>query len=434
MTSVLLIGHGAREHCIAEALVKGGATLFAVMKYHNPGIVSLAREVKIAALEDAATIIDFAKQKKIDFAFIGPEAVLEAGVVDALESHGIPCVGPKKTLARLETSKGFTRALVEKYKVPGNPRFKSFTDEKGMLQFMQELSSFVVKADGLCAGKGVQVMGDHFKTIAEGFAYAKTCISEAGKVVVEEKLEGEEFSLQCFTDGKTVLPMPLVQDHKRALVGDKGPNTGGMGSYSCPDHLLPFLKQEHVNAALSITKQVAAALLKETGERYHGIMYGGFMLTKSGVKLIEYNARMGDPETMNVLPLLENNLVDVCKAIINEKLGTINLSFAKYAVVCKYVVPQGYPDHPLKNEKIVVPQNKARIYYASVDQRNGGLYLLGSRAIACVGIAPTLAAAEPIAEEAASSIQGKVFHREDIGTKALIDKRVQHLRVLLGSV
>jgi phosphoribosylamine--glycine ligase len=248
-------------------------------------------------------------------------------------------------------------------------------------------------------------------------------------VIVEEKLDGEEFSLQCLTDGKAVIATPPVQDHKRAYEDDKGPNTGGMGSYSCENFLLPFLKKKHVEKALEITKKVADAINQETGQYYKGIMYGGFILTKDGVKLLEYNARLGDPEAMNVLPLLKTDFASLCQAIIAQELERVKVKFEKKATVCKYVVPEGYPDNPVKDEKIKVSKpRKAKMYYSSVEQKDDGLYMTGSRAIAFLGVGSNLEEAEKIAEEAVSNVKGKFFHRKDIGTKELIEKRIGHIK------
>jgi len=235
------------------------------------------------------------------------------------------------------------------------------------------------------------------------------------------------------TDGKTVVATPPVQDHKRAHEGDKGPNTGGMGSYSCKNHLLPFLKKEYVEKALEITKKVAEAINQETGLYYKGVMYGGFILTKDGVKLIEYNARFGDPEAMNVLPLLKTDFVSICQAIIVQELDRIKVEFEKKATVCKYIVPEGYPNEPVKNEKIEVAEpGKSKMYYASVYQKEYDLYMSGSRAIAFLGIGDDLEEAEKIAEDATNSVNGKVFHRKDIGTKELIEKKIKHVKNFQG--
>jgi len=205
-----------------------------------------------------------------------------------------------------------------------------------------------------------------------------------------------------------------------------------MGSYSCENHLLPFLKKEDVDKALEITKKVADAIYEETGEYYKGVMYGGFILTKDGIKLLEYNARFGDPEAMNILPILKTDFTSICQAIIVQELDRIKVEFEKKATVCKYVVPEGYPDNPIKNEKIEINEikNNGKMYYASVEEKEDGLYMTGSRAIAFLGIGDNLEEAEKIAEEAVSGVKGKVFHRKDIGTKELIQKRIDHIRSL----
>jgi phosphoribosylamine---glycine ligase len=229
--------------------------------------------------------------------------------------------------------------------------------------------------------------------------------------------------------------MVVVQDHKRAFDGDTGPNTGGMGSFSCADHSLPFLLPGHVQEASAINAAVARALLKETGQKYKGILYGGFMATRDGIRLLEYNARFGDPETMNVLSLLETDLVDICESIIEENLHELPIQFQRKATVCKYVVPEGYPENPVKGERVdlsAVPKESSsfRMYQASVEARGAELYMTGSRAIAFVGIGETLNEAERIAEQAAGSVHGPVFHRRDIGTRDLIQKRIEHMKRL----
>ena len=236
-------------------------------------------------------------------------------------------------------------------------------------KFIKELGEYVVKADGLTGGKGVKVSGEHLANIDEGFAYAMECLNADGRVVIEEKFIGVEFSLMSFVDGVHVVDMPAVQDHKRALEGDKGMNTGGMGTYSDADHSLPFLRPGDLEAAHAITVKVAEAIYKETGKYFKGIMYGGFMAVKNGVGLIEYNARFGDPEAMNVLPLLKTDFIDVCERIIAGNLESVE--FENKATVLKYIVPEGYPENPRKGEKIEIGEVPAgvKMYYGSVDAR-----------------------------------------------------------------
>jgi len=429
--NILLIGNGAREHAIAEAIVSSPQKpkLFSYMKSNNPGIAKLSEDIQIGKYDGLDAIKAFAQANNIDFAFIGPEDPLSQGVVDALEEINIRSVGPKKSLARLETSKSFTRLLMKKYKIPGMPKFEVCNNEEQAKEFIKTVDEFVVKPDGLTGGKGVMVQSDHFKTKEEGLKIAIEDIKKDGKVVIEEKLVGQEFSLQSLCDGKNLLDFPPVQDHKRAFVGDKGANTGGMGSYST-GKLLPFMAEQDLKDAHTITQKMAEAIYQETGELYQGVMYGGFIITKDGVKLIEYNARFGDPETMNVLPVLKTDFIEICKAVIDGTLNKITPEFKDEATVCKYAVPKGYPANPKKGEKISLGEVRkdAKIYYASVDKKEDGLYLSGSRAVAFVGIHPSIEEAQVIAEDAVCAVKGPVFHREDIGTKELIQKRVDHMK------
>lgn len=427
--NILLIGSGAREHVMAEALKRApeDVAIHAAMPRTNPGIKSLASSVLLGPLDDFKAIVGFAKEKNASFAIIGPETPLADGIVDALAEEGIASLGPTKELAQLESSKGFARTLMEKFGVPGLPRFMILKTEENLKKFIDELDEIVVKPDGLTGGKGVRVQGDHFTTKDEGFEYAKELMKNDGKVVVEEKLLGEEFSLQSFCDGRTVVDCPVAQDHKRAFVDDKGPNTGGMGSYSDADHSLPFITSGELSQAHRINEKMAEALYRETGSYFKGIMYGGFIATKEGVKLIEYNVRFGDPEAMNVLPIMETSFVKVCQATIDGTLHTLNVQFSKKATVCKYVVPDGYPENPVKGEKVTIGDHQARLYYASVDQKDDGLYMSGSRALAFVGVGDTLAEAERQAQEALESVKGKVFFRPDIGTSDMIRRRITHM-------
>ncbi len=438
MKKVVIIGNGAREHVIAETLKKSlqGVELFTFGSAKNPGMMELSSGYEVASVTDFDRLMDFVRYVDPDFVVPGPEAPIAAGVSDMLSEMGIASVAPMMTVARLESSKSFTRDLLHKYNIPGNPKFKIFYEADGLQKYMEEdlEGEFVVKADGLKGGKGVMVVGDHLKDAEEGAKYAAKCIADEGQVVVEEKFVGPEFSLMSFADGEAVVDMVPVQDHKRAYVGDKGPNTGGMGTYSDADHSLPFLEARDLEDAHDITVQVSRALHEETGTRFKGIMYGGFIATKHGVRLIEYNARFGDPEAMNVLPILKTDFVEVCEAMARGELSGMKIAFEKKATVCKYVVPDGYPDKPVKGKKIEVdgvPED-VKAYFASVDQREDGLYLSGSRAIAFVGIGDSLEEAEKKAQKACSCVKGPVFFREDIGTRALIDERVKMMKELRG--
>ena len=437
MKKILLLGNGAREQVIAETFLRSAQKpeIFVVGKTKNPGLAKLATDYLLADVCDKNAIREFAHKVGPDFAFVGPEAPIAEGIVDMLLEIGIKSASPLQSVGRLESSKSFTRNLLEKYAIPGNPKYKVFFDENGIMEFLQSLEgNYVVKADGLKGGKGVKVSGDHLMSMEEGFAYAKECISDCGKVVIEEKFIGQEFSLMSFCDGENTKEMPAVQDHKRAFDGDTGPNTGGMGTYSCADHSMPFLTESDLRQAADITKLVANALKQETDSHFNGIMYGGFIAVKDGVRLIEYNARFGDPEAMNVLPLLKSDFVEICEAIIVGDLNNVKVEFENKATVCKYAVPNGYPDAPIKGEKIEVGEmpEGAKVYFASVDEKEDCLYLAGSRAVAVVGIGDDLEAAEKLAEDGVNLIKGPVFHRKDIGTKALIDGKIAMMREVRG--
>ena len=382
--------------------------------------------------------------RRPDFVVNGPEETLAfgRGVVDLLrEEFGIPCIGPTKRLAQLEASKAFTRRLLAKHGIPGNPEHRIFSagELAEIKSYLQQLGDFVVKPDGLTGGKGVKVSGEHLESVADAVLYCRELFFIGHPwVVIEEKLDGEEFSLQSFCDGMHVKDMPAVQDHKRARAGDTGPNTGGMGSYSCENHSLPFLTSAELQQASNINKRVAEALRKDfPNEPYKGILYGGFIVTHNGIRLIEYNARFGDPEALNVLPLLRTDFADVCEAMIQGTLDKLPITFEKFATVCKYIVPQGYPEHSAENvnKRIdwsnVQRSAKLRIFEAAVEKDGDAVgRLSGSRAVAFVGIGANVAEAERIAESAARAVKGPVEHREDIGTQGLIAKRVAHMQAV----
>ncbi len=434
--NVLLVGSGSREHALAEALAGSPSTrLFSATAHANPGIKKLSEKTLLTKPEDAGAIANFAKENNAAFAVFGPEAPLAAGVADALAQAGVASFGPPKQLAQLEASKSFCRELMARHGIPGLPEFRVFKNEDGLGDYVASLGECVVKADGLMGGKGVKVWGEHINNLSEAISYAKQILASGSKVVVEEKLEGEEFSLQSIVDGRTVRDCPPCQDHKRAFEGDAGPQTGGMGSYSCEDHSLPFLQESDLRDAHEITEAVLRALHANTGLDFKGVLYGGFMATAGGVRLLEYNVRFGDPEAMNVLPVMENDFAQVCEAVVHQRLHEIELRFAPLATVCKYLVPQGYPTAPLKGEEILVNEPAvssagARIYFGSVDERGGKIFTTSSRSIAVLGVGNNLPEAEGKAQSAVSAIAGRLFYRRDIGTRGLVQKRIDHMRLL----
>lgn len=411
--------------------------LFTIGKALNPGIAALSEDYMVADYMDHDEVVNYAFHVNPDFVFIGPDDPIGSGLADSLFECGFRSIAPLKTVARLESSKSFTRDLLNKYSIPGNPRFKIFSSTDGIKEFMTELEgNYVVKYDGLKGGKGVKVSGEHLESIEEGFLYAVECLEDSDHVVIEEKLIGQEFSLLSFADGRTLAHMPAVQDHKRAYDGDTGPNTGGMGTYSDSNHSLPFLRNSDIEAAQKISEAVLEALLNETGTEFKGIMYGGFIATKNGVGVIEYNARFGDPEAMNLLPILKTDFVEVCEAIVDGTLDDLKIEFENKATVCKYAVPEGYPDKPKKGEKIsvgAVPDD-VKMYFGSINMVDEELFLSGSRAIAFVGIADTITKAENRASEALKTVKGPVFYRHDIGTEPVIMKKISYMKDLRGKL
>lgn len=434
---VLVIGKSGRFHCIADALHRSPLSpeIYWISEKQNPALKKISPRFRIGRTDDRELVRNYASQIRPDLAVIGPEEPLKEGVADDLRAMGIPCVGPGKDLARIETSKSLARDVLANSGLDVNPRYEVFTSTSGIRAFVKEIGKFVVKPDGLTGGKGVKVYGDHFTTIDEGFEYCAQLIRETGAAIIEEKLEGEEFSLQSLCDGRHIIDTVVVQDHKRAYADDRGPNTGGMGSYTGVGGTLPFLTTEDIRAASDANLKVMEQLgeLDQSGLGYRGVLYGGFIATADGVRVIEYNARFGDPEVMNVLPLMKADFLEVCWGMALGTLASVNVSFDNRATVCKYVVPEGYPDGATPRQRLSgVPDSgpDLRVFYGAVDQTDDGNFIEGSRSVAMVGIGDTIEAAEKIAEAAASRVQGQVRHRADIGTAKSIRARIEHMEML----
>jgi phosphoribosylamine--glycine ligase len=427
--NVLLIGGGGREHAIAEAISrsKRKPQLYAIMSKKNPGIAKLCRDFLLEKETDVEKVVEYATLQKIDIAFIGPEAPLAAGLVDALEKVKIPSVGPKKDVAQIEFDKSWSRTFMKEENIEGCPAFKVFNDENGLKEYIEELGDVAIKPAGLTGGKGVKVIGDQLPDTTDAYEYALG-ILEKDSVIVEEKLKGEEFTLQAFVDGSTLAFAPCVQDHKRAFENDLGPNTGGMGAYSDTDVILPFMMVDDLEKAKAIMQKTVEKLCEVTGIPYRGILYGQFILTRKGPKVIEFNARFGDPEAMNIMPLLKTDILDVMEAIVEGRLEDLDVVFSKKATVCKYVVPAGYPDNPDSDKEIVFgDMGDAILFYSSVYEKDGKIYTSTSRAAAVVGIADSISKAERIAQDALENIIGDLHSRRDIGTRALVRKKVTHM-------
>ena len=421
---VLLVGSGGREHAIAKAVKRSEVELYSVMKNRNPGIMAISEDVSLQDESDVAKTKQFAKEKGIDIAVIGPEAPLMVSVSDVLEDAGVPVVGPKKEVARLEFDKAWAREFMRDRKIDGLPIFEVCSTRDEVEKAVKDIGDVAIKPAGLTGGKGVKVMGDHLKDTNKAIEYGISLLDEHD-VVVEERLIGEEFTLQTLVDGTHVAGMPAVQDYKRAYEGDLGPNTGGMGSYS-ERKVLPFMTDREYEQGLEIVKKTVRGVKKHTGVEYKGILYGQFILTADGIKLIEYNARFGDPEAMNVLPIMESDFARILEKVVDGSLG--KLDFAKKATVCKYAVPEGYPDNPVANSKIEIEDTPGvERFYSNVNEIDGVLYTTTSRTVAFVGTGDTISEAEGLAQKALDRVKGAVFFRRDVGKEELIAKKVERV-------
>jgi phosphoribosylamine--glycine ligase len=405
---ILVIGNGAREHAITRKLAMEAVEIKAAMSRLNPGIAALSQNVKIMDIDDPEQYNRF---KNVDLAFIGPESPLAMGVADKLWKLGVPVVGPKKALARLEWSKAYARTVLEDNGIPGNPEYKICRDVEDVEEFLRVHHEVAVKPDVLTGGKGVKVTGDHLHGLEMVKKYALERIKADGLVILEEKLVGREFTLQAFTDGSRVEVMPIVRDFKRAYDGDTGPNTGSMGSFSCPSHDMPDLELETVRKGEEIMAKTIEAMTDKVGE-YQGILYGGFMDTRKGVYLIEYNCRLGDPEAINVLSILNTPLTELGFGMTIAEMP--EPSFEHKATVCVYLVPEGYPDNPVKDQPLEVGRMCSEVYYASVYDDKGVVKTTGSRSVALLAKGQTVREARDRVYGDVGKVKGRLHYRTDI--------------------
>lgn len=418
---ILLLGSGGREHALAKKLAESPRCGTLYIAPGNGGTLQEGVNVALAE-DDPEAVAAFAREEGLGLVVIGPEAPLVAGVADAVRAAGIACFGPGAEGAQMEGSKRFSKELMERAGIP-TAAYGSFTDEEAALAYVREQGApLVVKADGLAAGKGVVVateQGQAEEAVRECFAGA---FGDAGStVVIEECLTGPECSLLAFTDGKTVRPMATAQDHKRALEGDRGPNTGGMGVYSP----VPIVTDEELAVMKQVMVDTVAELAAE-GIDYRGCLYGGFMLTPEGPKVLEFNARFGDPETQVILPRLENDLVDVMLACAEQRLDEVELSWRDEWAVAVVLTSAGYPGSYEKGKVITGVEDAdaldgVTVYHAGTAVTDTGeLVTSGGRVLAVTALGDTFEAARDLAYAACEKIdfEGKTL-RHDIGLKAL---------------
>ncbi|MGB9959232.1 MAG: phosphoribosylamine--glycine ligase [Candidatus Bathyarchaeales archaeon] len=460
---VLVVSYGAREAAIVDVLTRSrkyDVKLYVVDKQRNPFNVEKAAEHVVIPDLDVEKICHFAEARKdkIDFGIVGPEKPIIEGVRDIVEKHtGIPMICPTKEYA-IEASKVQQRLLFQETVPEVNPRFKIFSlkdlktmDEakKALYKWLDELEDkAVVKPDKPAAGKGVGVWGDHFTTREQLFEHFWENLQH-GAVIVEEKIEGEESSFQAFCDGKHLVPLPETRDYKRAFDGDKGPNTGGMGSYKDAGEVLPFMTKADREKELEIVNRIFEKWHVADSQALRGIpFYLAFMHTGKEPKILENNSRPGDPEIINILPVLKDDFVDVCYKILDGNLTSVELE--KEATVLTYKVPPNYGGYAetfpdcVNRDEVGKPVDltkayalskkygdKIRVYPASMELRNGETYALKSRAVGVLGIAHDIETAREISLEGINAIKGgALWYRTDIASKEHISKSVRHMEAL----
>lgn len=410
---VLVIGSGGREHAIVEALSRSPRKPKIYAAPGNAGIAALAECVAIKDTE-AQKLLAFAQENGVELTVVGPEAALAVGVVDKFRAAGLKIFGPTKAAAEIESSKDFAKRLMKKYDVP-TADYATFSDFEEALAYVRKGTlPTVLKYDGLAAGKGVVIA----TTMEEAEATLRDMLLDTkfgeGRVVIEEFLTGEEFSLMCFVAGNKICPMPVAQDHKRAYDNDEGPNTGGMGAYT----ELPFVTAEdHDYAMTNIMQRVADAMVAE-GTPFTGVLYGGLMKTPQGIKVIEFNARFGDPETEVVLPRLKSDAIDVFTAVANNEQP--EAEWSDEATLGIVLASKGYPGNYDKGFVIEgMERVESKIYHMGTAMKEGEVVTAGGRVMIVVASAPTLQEAQMKAREDIAKIEcDNLFHRTDIGNKA----------------
>ena len=417
---ILVIGGGGREHALVWKIAQSPKVEKIYCAPGNAGIGQLAECVDIK-VEDLDGLAEFAKANGVDLTVVGPEVPLTLGVVDRFEQDGLRIFGPAKNAAIIEGSKEFSKEIMVKYGVP-TAAYGSFTDEASALAYIDEVGApIVVKADGLAAGKGVVVAMDieTAKNAVKEIMADQVFGAAGNKVVIEEFLDGEEVSVLAFSDGKTVVPMVSAQDHKRAYDNDEGPNTGGMGAYSPA----PIYTADMEKFVLENVLQPTVDGMAKEGRTYKGVLYAGLMVTKDGVKVLEFNARFGDPETQAVLMRLDSDLVEIMEAVIDGKLAEQEIKWNQKPAVCVVVAAGGYPKSYRKGDEItgLAPANeKAVVFHAGTKLIDGKITSNGGRVLGVTAMGEDIKNAIDNAYEAVDKIHfADCFSRRDIGHRAI---------------
>jgi phosphoribosylamine--glycine ligase len=414
MINVLLVGSGGREHALAWKIAQSPllGTLFVAPG--NPGTAQVGRNVPVSATSVAA-LVDIARREHVRLVVVGPEAPLAAGLADACHAAGIPVFGPTAAAAQIESSKTFAKQIMQQAGVP-TAAAHTFDDVAAAQAFVREHgAAWVVKADGLASGKGV-IVADSVDETLDAIAYLGR-LGAGRRLLLEERLRGPEVSLIALCDGVRVLPLPPAQDHKRLLDGNRGPNTGGMGAYAPAPHLDAAAVQRIVDTIMRPTVRALA----ERGMPFRGALYAGLMLTDDGPKVLEFNARFGDPETQAIMPLLDGDLLAALLACAEGRLRPDMLGVQEGAAACIVLAAPGYPDAPRTGDKIsgieAADEPGALIFHAGTDWQDGQFVTAGGRVLGVTGMGRTLDAALARAYEVVSVIHFKGMQfRRDIGT------------------
>lgn len=414
---VLIIGSGGREHTIAWKLQQSPLVTEIFCAPGNAGTAKIAKNVEINS-NDMDQLVEFAAENEIDLTVVGPEEPLVNGIVDKFREKNLRIIGPDKNGAQLEGSKAFAKVFMDKYHIPTAKYDEVHTFEEGVAALEKYSYPVVVKADGLAAGKGVFICESKEEAVsAMKELLEKQILGEAGKdVVIEEFLSGIETSILCFVDGNTIIPMVSSQDHKRAFDGDKGPNTGGMGTYS-PNYV--YTKEIENRVEREILAPTLYGIQKEEMD-YRGIVFIGLMITDNGPKVLEYNVRFGDPETQVVLPRLETDLAEIFNSIIDGKLEDMNIQWTKNGVVCVILASGGYPNQYEKGLEITGLEEMEDLLVF-----HSGTTMCGDQVVTAGGRVLGVVAIDKNTEEARDKVYRNIhkikfegsFYRSDIGTK-----------------